>query len=137
MSTKKYVLGAAALVVIVSAVVVALSCSNEGTTSPDANYSRAIAILGHVYLGQTQIPVYGVEVTWFCDEHEPPVELGSWTTNFSGSYAISHDWGTTHDGHDMYGSAEKDGYKTNYNKVYDFDSGSIPYTRDFHMYLLP
>jgi len=137
MFKKKYVLRAATLVVSISAVAFGLSCSNDVTTSPNANYSRTNAIEGTVYLMNTQTPISGVDVTWYCDEHDPVVELGSDTTGGDGSYTIPHTWGTTHDGHDMYGTAVKFGYTYDINKIYDFDSGSIPYTRDFRLFPSP
>jgi hypothetical protein len=122
----------AVLAVVITAGGFLLSCSNEVTTPVGNNQAegRATAIYGRVYSSTTGLPISGATVEWYCSSHNPWVFIDDDTTDGDGRYDIE-EFGSSHDKHTLIGIASKNGYKPASNVIELYDSGNIPYRRDF------
>jgi hypothetical protein len=136
---KKKVARVAALVLLVTGAAVLISCQEQdgptGFMLPETDAEPAF--YGYVYHGISHAFIDDADVKWECMTCSPSVLLGEATSGEGGDpgyYDISTEtWFTSHDEHDLRGTASKSGFDDAYAYIEDYvfeDS----YPRDFYLY---
>jgi hypothetical protein len=116
-----------------------ISCQDEPTepTGLILPETDDAAFYGYVYHGLTEEPIDQATVKWECTDHTPWIPLGQATTGLggdSGYYEIGTEaWFTSHDAHDLKGTASKSGFDDAYAYINNYEYG-ISYRRDFLLY---
>jgi len=129
----------AALVLVVTGAAVFISCQEQEAPAGFvlSETDAEPAFYGYVYNALTLDPIDDAYVKWECTTCSPPVLLGEATSGEEGEagyYEIGTEtWFTSHDGHDLRGTASKSGFSNAYAYIYDYEF-EVSYQRDFYLY---